>query len=264
MKYKAIWITAAAIALFGCNSNNQKQETQTATKDTLGYTNQTILETSDNCNGKTKDSCATAQFTYPVFKGRDALNDSVKSKLIYFFNAAKDPADDLRGCAKIFLKAYAFNKKQKPNIPPFKLNSSTKVMTQYQGLTTIGAGVYIYMGYGEGHQILRFINWDQKANKELKLNDLLTEGYSQKLNKIAEVIFRQNEHLSDTASFQPKFHFKGNKFWLTDNYLITPNGLGFYYNRYQLSGLKPIEILVPYDQLKRLIKPNTVLSQFIK
>jgi len=264
MKYKAIWVAAAAIAFFGCNSNNQKQAKKIpAVKDTVGYSNQTILETSDDCKGKTMDSCATAQFTFPVFNGKDALNDTVRRKLVFFFNAEKNPKTDLRECAKLFLKAYAFNKKQKPNIPPFKLNSLTKVMAQYNGLTTIGAGVFIYMGYDNGHNILRFINWNQKANKEVSLDDILTGGNSKELNKIAEGIFRQNEHLSDTASLQPNFHFRDNKFLLTDNYLITPQGLGFYYNKFQLSQLKPVEILIPYDKLKPLMKPNTVLSQFV-
>jgi hypothetical protein len=268
IKMKRLLILMAAMAVVSCNNNNKNTATSPVHKkfkDSLSYTYQTVKERSTDCGNKPDSGCTVAQFAYPVFKDRPTLNDTVNSTLVYFFNSDKHPDTSLKDCALLFLQAYYYSKKSHPaNAPAFKLDSYTRILSQDSSLTTISASVFIHMGIGAGHTIIRFINWDRTANKKLLLNDLLVDGYQDRLSKMAESIFRINAHLSDTASLQPNYHFRNNKFWLTDNYVITPDGLLFYYNKFQISLSGPIEILLPYDRLKPLMKTKTVLSQFIK
>ncbi len=267
MKLKIIAFLIIIVALSACHSNNTNTTVapkHKEFKDSLTYTYKTVKERSKDCGNGPDSACTVAQFTYQVFKGRPALNDTVNRTLIYFFNADKHPDTSLRDCDLLFLKAYDVTKKNKPNVPPFKLNGFARVISQDSSLTTLQAGVFVYMGIDVGHTIIRFINWDRSTNKKLTLDDLLVNGNSDQLSKIAESIFRKNENLGDTASFQPKYHFRNNKFWLTDNFLVTAQGLVFYYNRFQLTLERPIQIVIPYDSLKTLMKPNTVLAQFIK
>jgi hypothetical protein len=263
MKLKGILILLTAAMLYSCGSNNSSQK-KAPLKDSLTYSYHTVREHATDCGNNPDSTCANAQFVYPIFKGRQTLNDSVKGTLVNFFNSEKHPDTSLRDCAQLFLKAYYNTKKANPQINPFKLNCVTRVIKQDSSLITIDASIFLYYGNGTGHVITRFINWDTKASKKLLLSDLLTDGSADKVSKIAEGIFRKNENLSDTASLQPTYTFKGNKFFLTDDFLITPDGLGFFYNQYQVKQTGPVRILVPYSDIKSLVKPNTILAQYLK
>ncbi|XHR98311.1 RsiV family protein [Mucilaginibacter sp. UC70_90] len=110
------------------------------------------------------------------------------------------------------------------------------------------------------------MNWDSKAGKNLRLADIFATGYHDKLNAVAEKIFRKNEKLSDTASLATNYFFKDNKFALNTNFSITPLGIKFLYNQYDI---KPYaagitELFIPYAQIKSLVQPGSVVSQFIK
>ncbi|HMG09958.1 MAG TPA: RsiV family protein, partial [Mucilaginibacter sp.] len=108
--------------------------------------------------------------------------------------------------------------------------------------------------------------WDTKANKDIALNDLFETGYQDKLKGIAEAIFRKDEKLSDTASLANDYFFKDNKFALNDNFSITPTGFKFIYNQYEI---KPYAagittLVIPYSQIKSLLRPNTVVTKYAK
>jgi hypothetical protein len=85
------------------------------------------------------------------------------------------------------------------------------------------------------------------------------------LTTIGEKIFRLQEKLSDTGSLS-NYIFEHGKFTLTNNFLITPIGIHFLYNEYAVRAHSdgPTELLIPYIQIKPLLRPNTVISQYIK
>jgi len=60
--------------------------------------------------------------------------------------------------------------------------------------------------------------------------------------------------------------FKGDKFALNDNYLITPLGIRFLYNPYEIKpyAAGTTDLFIPYDKIKSLLRPNTVITQYIK
>jgi len=98
------------------------------------------------------------------------------------------------------------------------------------------------------------------------LPDVFAEGYTTKLTAAAEKIFRAQEKLSDTASLANGYMFKDGKFVLNNNFLVTPIGIRFLYNEYEAKPYSdgPTEILIPYTQIKPLLRSNTVISQYIK
>lgn len=264
MRFRGLLFLPMAIAITSCINN--KPNKKVPPKDTLAYTSQVITERAADCAGKPDSGCTMAVYTYPVFKDHEALNDEVKKVLVNFFNSDQTPDTTLRASAQLFLKAYGNYKRSYPkSTVAFKLKSTTKVVTQDSSLATIDAGIYVFMGTGSGGSIDKYINWDTGANKEITLNDLFIDGYYPQLNKIAEDIFRKEEKLGETAPLTG-YHFPKGQFQLNDNFMVTPLGIKFLFNQNEI---KPHDagatiLMIPYDTIKSLLRPNTVVNQYVK
>jgi len=235
--------------------------------DTLHYAYKVIKARAADCGAKADSACAVVKINYPVFDSAKALNDTIARKLTVMFAMDGKADSSLELMTKNFLKSYDDFKKTDPRSSMFfTLDDSVKVIHQDSSLTTLEVRGYSYTGGAHGGTFVTFINWDTKAGKNLKLDDVLVSGYHDKLNAIAERIFRKDEKLSDTASLKDNYFFKDDKFALNENFSVTPLGIKFLYNQYEI---KPYaagitELFIPYTQIKSLIQPGSVVSQFIK
>jgi hypothetical protein len=86
------------------------------------------------------------------------------------------------------------------------------------------------------------------------------------LTKVADSIFRKQENLTPTASLKNDYFFKGDQFSLNKNFLITPLGLKFLYNQYEIKPYAAGQTVldIPYAQIKTLLQPGTVVDRYIK
>ena len=239
-------------------------------KDTLVYTYQTIKNRAADCGNKSDSGCTMAKINYPLFKNAKLLNDSVTEKLTNLFEVNKTDTS-LQLMSTNFLKSYNdFKKNDSKNDTRkfifFNLDSYAQVLRQDSDLVALEVAGYEFTGGAHGITSIHFINWDVKANKNLQLSDILSNGSGEKLTKTGEAIFRKQEKLSDTASLARDYFFKDHKFSLNQNFSITPLGLRFLYNQYEIKPYAAGQtiLLIPYSQIKSLLRPNTVVSQYIK
>jgi hypothetical protein len=261
-----LWVVIAG-CLFACQWGVPHNKTKPAiTIDTLVYSYKTIKERASDCGNKPDSSCTVAKITYPVFVDRNALNDSVINKLTRAYYNGK-PANTVDEQAKSFVKFYEDDAAGKADHPeaPYTLESNAAVIRQDSGLVTIQVDRYAYTGGAHGSDYTGFINWSTKDNKAIQLSDILKDGYRDKLTPVGEKIFRAQEKLSDTGSLA-NYLFANGKFTLNNNFLVTPIGIRFLYNEYEAKPYSegPTELLIPYVQIKSLLRPNTVISQYIK
>jgi hypothetical protein len=140
-----------------------------------------------------------------------------------------------------------------------------KVIRQDSALLALEYGGYSYQGGAHGGSFTGFVNWDVKTDKQVTLDDILVSGYQAQLTKIAEKIFRKDEKLTDTSSLANDYFFKDNKFALNENYSITPAGIRFVYNQYEIKpyAAGQTELVLPYSQIKTLMRPQSAASQYI-
>jgi len=253
--------------LLSCGRSAQKNDAAKATsgaKDTLVYSYQVIKERAPDCGNKPDSSCTVSQVTYPVFTSQGALNDTITHRLLMANNIGENPDKDLHEQAKSFIQAYMDDSLREKNPGMvFSLESSATVVRQDSSLTTIQIDSYIFSGGAHGNTFTGFINWDTKANKSIKLDDIFVDDYRDKLTAIADKIF----HAQDTTILDDNFEMvKNGKLVLTSNFLVTPIGLSFLYNEYDLKPYSEGQttLLVPYVQIKSLLRPNTVISQYLK
>lgn len=236
-------------------------------KDTLTYTYKIIHERAADCGSKPDNGCTIVKISYPVFDSAKTLNNLITINLANLFPVDKKADSSIEQMTKNFLRSYTDFRNSDPKSAMFyTLNSYAKVIYQDSSLTTLEIGGYIFQGGAHGSSLTTFVNWDIKAKKKLTLDDIFAAGYDDELNAVAEKIFRKNEKLSDTASLARDYFFKDGKFALNNNFSVTPIGIRFLYNQYEI---KPYAagitgLFIPYSSIKHLLRPNTVISQYIK
>lgn len=256
-----------AIAFASCQWGTPNKAVDKPQKDTLGYTYKTIKERAADCGNKPDSACTVVKIVYPVFDSAKTLNDTITRKLTSLFAFDGKADSSIEALTKNFLKSYIDFKKTDPrSVMFFTLDDSVKVLRQDSSLTTLQVKGYAYQGGAHGGSFTGFVNWDTKAGKNLTLDEIFAPGYQDKLKTIAEKIFRTNEKLSGTASLKDNYFFKDDKFALNTNFSVTPIGIKFLYNQYEI---KPYaagitELFIPYVQIKSLLRPNTAVTQFIK
>jgi len=263
-------IPLTALLFAGCNFGKPSKTKPDITRDTLNFTYQTVKERAKDCGDKPDTGCTVAQIKYPVFEGQSALNDTITKRFLAIELPGNRPADDAKEQAKNFVadyeKFYADKRRKGDKKIPFESKTYAKVIRQDSSLLTIEMGGYSFAGGAHGGSLTIFLNWNTKAQKLIILQDILRKGYEKDFNAIAEKIFRKQENLTDTSSLARDYFFKGNQFHINSNYLITPLGIRFLYNQYEI---KPYaagitDLFIPYTQIQHLLLPNTVITQYIK
>ncbi len=267
MRLKYFGVLLIAIVLGSCTWSGVGGQKTNVVTDTLGYIYKNFKQRDADCGNKPDSTCTLMKLRYPLFIGQKLLNDTIKNKLVSMFSIDDKPDISIFGLAEHFFDFYKKNTKPGDTSGMvYNLDIDVSVLRQDSSLATLRIKGYTYLGGAHGGSEVSFINWDAKKRNKITLDDVLASGYQQKLREIAEKIFRRDEKLSDTASLADGYFFKDNKFALNNNFSITPLGIRFLYNEYEIKPYSAgtTDLFIPYQQIKPLLKPNTVISQYIK
>jgi hypothetical protein len=270
IKNRLYIIPLTALLFTACNFGKPKKTTPDITRDTLSYTYQTVKERATDCGNKPDTGCTVAQIKYPVFENQSALNDTLTQRFLTIELPGNRPADDPQKQAKNFIadyeKFYADKRRKGDKKIPFASKTYAKVIRQDSSLVNIEMGGYSFAGGAHGGSLTLFLNWNTKTEKPIALEDIFRKGYEKDFNAIAERIFRKQENLTDTSSLARDYFFKDNKFALNNNFLITPVGIRFLYNQYEIKpyAAGTTDLFIPYTLIQHLLKPGTVVAQYIK
>ena len=261
--YHLMILATAAVCLGACNSSPKKEVADIYT-DTLTYQFKSINSKADDCAGKPDSACTTVKFKYPAFDKQPLLNDAVVTGLATLMDRQKGIAG-LQRLTWQFLQDYKDFKKEDPkSVMFFTLDCKVNVVRQDSSLVGLEYNGYQFSGGAHGATFIKYLNWDVTGKKKILLSDLLKPGSEIELNKVAEKIFRKQENLTETASLKDNYFFKDDKFALNQNYLITPLGLTFIYNQYEIKpyAAGQTTLNIPYSQIKTLLQPNTVVARY--
>ena len=264
--------------LFACSGNKPQQvktdslksittkvsvQAKAVNKYALPFAYQSAKEKANDCKGKPDDGCSYTTLKYPVFKNQPVLNDTIGRYLI----GSKITPETLHAYSANFFKDYYDSKSEDPaNARPYQSDSDIAVELQDSSLVVLACTDQPYFGGAHGSHSKTFINWNTSQNNVIYLKDLLLGGYEPQLTKIAEKIFRKNEKISDTTSLSGNYFFKDGLFTLNNNFHIQQNGICFVYNEYEIKPYSEgtTDLLIPYSSIKKLLRQNTVISQYIK
>jgi hypothetical protein len=208
---------------------------------------------------KTKENnrlCMYHQISYPVLlrEDEDALAALIEEKIKPFIQSynRSDPQEEIRD----FLKEDGYETSgkwdQTTQVELFAATPETFTLSVSQGGYTGGA---------HGNHTTSFVNYSRKTGKKIVLKDLFIDGYDAKLKEVAEEYYKAYYGLKPGANLTDAGWFE-NRFVLADTFAITPKGLYFHYNAYEIKPYSEGEttLLLPYDRLSEIIKPESFLA----
>ncbi|PTQ94090.1 uncharacterized protein DUF3298 [Mucilaginibacter yixingensis] len=253
--------TLALLMLSACKWRHPNLTHAAITRDTLKYKYQEYTQKAGDCGKRADSSCSNVRFSYPEFD-QPELNGEVQARMVSLFQFhGFGKARSMEQLADDFLAIYKADSSQ--NKLSYLLHINARVITQDSSLTTLQVSGEQFSGKGHGGSMITFVNWNNKTKQPLALEDILKDNSADRLNAVAEKLFRARENLADTASLKDYF-FDHDKFQLNENFLITPIGLRFLYNQQEIkpAAAGQTDLLIPYPFIRELLKPNTVIAQY--
>lgn len=124
---------------------------------------------------------------------------------------------------------------------------------------------YAYTGGAHGMGISRFVVFDLEANKQLKLDDIFAAGYEYELTKLLERKYRESYYLEPEQSLSEAGLFE-NEIPPSQNFFLTENSIGFYYNPYKLApyAFGAIQISLLLEELIPLMQIDSPVMRIVR
>ena len=229
----------------------------------LAYSYRTFTITDTAC--KIGMGCTNVEIKYPTFKNGLKLKSFIDQQLLEFMEAFKTVTN-----IDVAFKAYQKNLVASLDSTTDEDGTSLSysqlridVLSQYLELIILERDDEMGGGAHPNHNY-SFINWDRNSDSSISLNDIFVKGYKLELRQIAESTFRTDKNLKQTGCLTG-FNFENDKFTLSSDFYLNDKGITFFYQIYSIAPYSegPTELLIPYKSIKHLLRPNTVLSQFI-
>jgi len=132
-----------------------------------------------------------------------------------------------------------------------------------------GINRYVFMGGAHGLNTINYFNFNLKNGKQITESDLFMKNSTKKLTELIKK--RIVEQSLEDESLEPIKNLDKTDFW-TDaikpngNFYITDESLNYVFNPYEIGPyyLGITEVRLPYERLKSILKPNSIISYLIK
>lgn len=120
---------------------------------------------------------------------------------------------------------------------------------------------YGYTGGAHGFPISEFHNISLKDGSRIKLDDIFREQYQYDLKDYINEQARSDYGLARGASLTEAGFFKP-ELPITDNFYLTRDGIGFFYNRYEVApyAMGSPGIFIPFRKCKRILDIDGVIA----
>lgn len=116
---------------------------------------------------------------------------------------------------------------------------------------------YAYTGGAHGISITEYAVCDLLKNKKLHLNDIFKENTKVEVDNILDTKLRNLNGLNEEESLREAGFFVDKMEW-SDNFFINNQGIGFFYNVYEIAPYASgtTELFIPFTEIMALLKPN--------
>ncbi|HEV8354803.1 MAG TPA: DUF3298 and DUF4163 domain-containing protein [bacterium] len=230
-----------------------------------------VVDRSDPACTAARDRCPSVTLRFPVFTqapttaARQALNRTVSTFMLKDFLGK--PRGTVDAVIADFFQEAGEERRLNPQIPPWFLERTVAVTFNAQGIVSLRFGEGSFTGGAHPNSWEDLRSYSALSGRRLALRELLVPGFEPKLNAIAERHFRKERGLAPNDDLEAEgFTFKGGKFGLNDNFMITAKGLTFRFNSYDVAPyvLGPTEFVVPYAEIRHLVRPTGPLAAVVR
>jgi len=252
-----------------CGTGNEKgipdDPAGNVVSDTLSY-RMLLVEKSDGDKAATTEDFAYCKCEYPVFSGgapAEKINATLQSWIADSTGIA--PGEGYSGRRSIgdladnFLREYRRERAVRESVAGYQFDLNGSVLLNRNGLLTVSLSTQSYTGGAHGNYGTWFFVFDALSGKRLAVGDLFIAGFEDRLNRLIENRYRQMKGLSETERLDgEKGQLFENVIRFTDNLALTPEGVTFFYNIYEIAAYVcgPTEIALSYREVADILKPE--------
>lgn len=255
-KARLLIISCVALIITGCASGPAKDISLVSrTTDAISSKDGLFVQetkksiTKPDCSGE----CPTLEINSLVFPGEPKLTELIDKAL-----TAMTAIDDDRTLPYANLKefeSYYFDHAAPRD--SVMLNAKTRYRTKYLTVIELSSGIYM-TGAAHGMTAVQFINWDNNSESVITLESMLQPGKQRQFDAALNNAHAKWVEKNPDAQEDPDEWKRIWPYQPSDNVALTDMGLLVKYNSYEIapySSGQP-EILIPYSQLKGIIKPE--------
>lgn len=248
---RKLYILLCIAFIISCGGNSKKFDS------TVNFEKIKIERNSSDISEDT-----TYQVSITYYKPVDAqkfLNDSINKYTKILFASWFDVSgnNDLNASVKKHMDEY-FKEVEKNRFfyhHAFYLKIDPDESYQNNNMLSFAYNWGVYEGGAHGNHGKYCFMLDKRDGSKITYNKLVKPEKEEEFLKIAEDEFRNQAGVKEGEKMPDLYRFENNKFHLNDNFALTPAGLAFYYNPYDIApytaGL--IKLILPYEKIKGYI-----------
>jgi hypothetical protein len=217
-----------------------------------------------------KAQCATLKVSYPkvtsstVPATADALNRFIMAQLLEYSDDNGKAPTSLEELAQMFLQEYQDGPTSESS---WELERTIAPTFGNEALLTLRYGENGYTGGAHPFSGQTYFIFDVHNGKQLTLKDLLAPGFEKALNVAGEKALREARDIPSNISLEDAgFSFAKDAFKVNDNVGVSPKGLVFVFNPYEVApyAMGPTEFTISYADIRDLIPKDSPLSGLAK
>lgn len=191
----------------------------------------------------------------------DSVNAVIYREFFGMDSTTGDPATLLEKSKDMFFSNY-----RKANADLYQEGASSfnwlklkSVRIQYNENQILSLEFYDhgYTGGAHGLSISKFIIIDLNDGHRLSLDEIFRPDYRNDLRDILNAQVRKQYDIANNTDLRDA-GFWVESFDPSENFYLNKDGLGFYYNQYEVApfAMGPVDIFIPYNKLKRIMNTS--------
>lgn len=268
-----LWVLGVGFILYGCNlCDSSKRQSPIATPatpvDTVQYYLETFSQKWGDCDSLNQN-CVSVNLSYPHFtsgtthKVKDSLDMFIKELILapeFKGPVPKKPEDLLAQ----MVNEYEALKNDFPGYAlPWNLDRTIAICYNTPRVMSIYFEENVFTGGAHPNTTRFYYSFERNSGKPMQLGDLFIANYQEQLNSIAEKKFREKKKIKkDQDLREAGFWFENNTFSINHNFALTPDGILFYFNHYEIAPYSegPIEIELKAKLISDLVKDKALFQ----
>lgn len=261
-------VAAAAIALAlmlgsGCTTTPRVAH--------IRYQRHEAEKTFGNCTGPTRTNCTRIRLRWPTIAAAphataaESIAAFVRARLREAYDGGAPLANEdsvMAGFIEAY-RSYAASAVGNPSLP-WTFERRIEPLGDTLGVASLAVTESGFLGGAHPNSTTTLANFDLTTGRRLALSDLVLDSGRDELDRIGERAFRRVRKIAHDADLNAAgFWFKDGAFKLNENFAVTPSGLLFFFNAYEVGpyALGATSLRLRWREVMPLIRTDGPLAE---
>ena len=228
----------------------------------------TLLTGKTNSPAADVHLCLLLPVDYPIANVADSVTSYIYDDFFEKATPASDPEVLLGEARELYFRNYKTSNEGLYQEGSASFNwqkiQEIRILHNEHDILSLENYTYGFTGGAHGLSVSKFRVIDLKDGHQVTLDEIFRESFENDLRDIINFAARKkykldrNQSLTD-AGFFSEFIDAG------PNFYLTKDGMGFYYNQYEVApfALGPIDIFISYKEIRRILNSESPVFRLI-